>query len=429
MKKETSNLGNEGTLNSNGDGYNEKITKKIVCCLQYEIQTRLHEGICFQHRTANLLPQLERDDLEVGNLLGEGGFAEVWELISVQKFDSSDDSIYEVQRRQINFTSKPHCRKDCRSGYVLKQLGTKFLRKPEHFRVAAHDLIMEAHFLACLQHPHIISIQAVAKGGALSYKSGHINGFFFIMDRIEMTLRQRIQQWSKQLMKFKKEVIQKLYGPNMTEFVLYVGRLQAVLDISSAVAYLHDRFVMHRDIKAENIGIDRNGRVKLLDFGLAVEWQLNTSYRHRRAGSPRYMAPENYLRKPYDQSIDIYALALLLWEVLALKACFEDVKEYEFGSKVMERGYRPALDKAWPEECRKLMQQGWTTIVLNRPDAHTFYDRLLQEVVRLKSLELCSNASTWKVNGESCQTRFRVRKWIKNLWKVVPEVKSKPKID
>jgi serine/threonine protein kinase len=427
MKNETRNLGNEGILNTIGDGYNQKLTKKLVCCLQYEIQSRLQDSDCFQNRTANSLPQLERDELEVGNILGEGGFAEVRELISLRKFNACEDSVLEVQKEHADFIGKPHRRKDRRSDFVLKQLGTKFLQKPQHFRIAAHDLIMESHFLACLQHPHIISIQAVAKGGALSYESGRIDGFFFVMDRIELTLRQRIQQWSKQLVKFKKQVVATLYGPHMAECVLYVGRLQAVLDVSSAITYLHDRRVMHRDIKAENVGIDANGRIKLLDFGLAVEWQLNSSYRHRRAGSPRYMAPENYLRTTYDQSVDIYALALLLWEVVALQSCFEDIKEYEFRTKVMERGYRPVLDKSWPADCRKLMRHGWSTKVLDRPDAHTFYNKLLQEIERMKNLELCTNALKGKAIGKGYQIKSQVRGWLRNLWKVCPDTKPKSK--
>jgi hypothetical protein len=96
---------------------------------------------------------------------------------------------------------------------------------------------MEAHFLASLKHPHIITIRAMAIGGPDAYSNGRTDSFFFVMDRVAFTLRDRIGQWRKQLSKFATPALHKIYGEAGVNRVLLLAasRSFAILPVLSLI--------------------------------------------------------------------------------------------------------------------------------------------------------------------------------------------------
>ena len=86
------------------------------------------------------------------------------------------------------------------------------------------------------------------------------------------------------------------------------------IQVCSAILFLHSNGYAHRDIKPENILIDENNNIKLCDFGLCIN--LNEGQRTTFCGTYEYIAPEIIKEQPYDQSIDIWSLGILLYEIL-----------------------------------------------------------------------------------------------------------------
>jgi len=88
-----------------------------------------------------------------------------------------------------------------------------------------------------------------------------------------------------------------------------------VQQVVSSIAYLHEHDVVHRDIKSHNFLVDENLTVKLCDFGLARNKEALNQGSMQFSGTPIYMAQELFLKKSYDQSVDIFALGTLLYEI------------------------------------------------------------------------------------------------------------------
>jgi tetratricopeptide (TPR) repeat protein len=88
-------------------------------------------------------------------------------------------------------------------------------------------------------------------------------------------------------------------------------------DVASALEYAHSRDVIHRDIKPANILITAENQVVLADFGIAVLIQNESSLTRGLLGTPQYMAPEQALGEPIDARSDLYALGIVLYEMLA----------------------------------------------------------------------------------------------------------------
>ncbi|MCX5757910.1 MAG: serine/threonine-protein kinase [Candidatus Hydrogenedentes bacterium] len=97
--------------------------------------------------------------------------------------------------------------------------------------------------------------------------------------------------------------------------------------IANALDAIHKVGLVHRDVKPDNILLDKGGAVKLTDFGLAKVEQARITQPNVRMGTPAYMAPEQARTSDVDGRADIYSLGLVLHEMLTGKPVFPDITE------------------------------------------------------------------------------------------------------
>jgi serine/threonine protein kinase len=120
--------------------------------------------------------------------------------------------------------------------------------------------------------------------------------------------------------------------------------LTIALQIAEAVAAAHEHDVIHRDLKPGNIKITPEGRVKVLDFGLAKalgsepsEKPTTITQPGRLMGTPAYMSPEQARGKPTDKRSDIWSFACVLYEMLTGKIPFEGKTAADTLAHIIER--------------------------------------------------------------------------------------------
>jgi serine/threonine protein kinase len=93
-------------------------------------------------------------------------------------------------------------------------------------------------------------------------------------------------------------------------------------DVARAVAAAHEHGVVHRDLKPRNVMVDSTGRARVLDFGVALVVHAKDRFEGMLAGSPAYMAPEQVLGTAVGPQTDIFALGVILHEMLTGKRPF-----------------------------------------------------------------------------------------------------------
>jgi len=95
----------------------------------------------------------------------------------------------------------------------------------------------------------------------------------------------------------------------------HVGNI--LIDMAVALEHVHDSGFMHLDFKPENVLVTRNANVRLVDFDLALPKPDKPIKSSKNPGTPAYMAPEQLLRQPFDQRVDLFAYGATAYELLA----------------------------------------------------------------------------------------------------------------
>jgi class 3 adenylate cyclase/tetratricopeptide (TPR) repeat protein/predicted Ser/Thr protein kinase len=121
--------------------------------------------------------------------------------------------------------------------------------------------------------------------------------------------------------------------------------------VAAGLAHAHQRHVVHRDLKPNNVFLTRDGKVKLLDFGLAhfTERDFSTFQSFPLAGTPGYMAPEQWLGQQQDERTDIWAAGMLLYELLTGKPLHPQTDLAELRAAVLSPGPVPSIRELHPE--------------------------------------------------------------------------------
>ncbi|HRI70397.1 MAG TPA: serine/threonine-protein kinase [Polyangium sp.] len=101
--------------------------------------------------------------------------------------------------------------------------------------------------------------------------------------------------------------------------------LRVALDVLRGLSALHDANIVHRDIKLENLFSCADGHIEILDLGAAACLDDASTERAPSLGTPRTMAPEQYEGKLVDERADLYALGVVLYELLTGRGPFDDV--------------------------------------------------------------------------------------------------------
>ena len=175
--------------------------------------------------------------------------------------------------------------------YVAVKLMGQGMATDPHLR---ERFMREAQAAGSLQHPNIITI----------YDFGEVEGHLYIaMEYVEGSDLSQIIERGDQLP--------------------LPAKLDIIIDALNALNYAHSRHLVHRDIKPANIRVSVDGHGKLMDFGIARLERSDLTQSGMLVGTPHYMSPEQVTSGKISPATDIFAMGVVLYELLAYRKAFD----------------------------------------------------------------------------------------------------------
>lgn len=231
---------------------------------------------------------------------------------------------------------------------AVKILREEFLAN-EEFRRRFKN---ESKAIAVLSHPNIVKVYDVSYGDKLQY---------IVMEYVEgITLKEYIQQQG---------VI------NYREAVFFV------MQILRALQHAHDKGIVHRDIKPQNIMLLENGAIKVTDFGIARFSRSDTrTMTDSTIGSVHYISPEQARGDVADDKADIYSVGVMFYEMLTGKLPFESDSTVSVAIMQLQK------DPVMPREINSEIPVGLEQIVI-RAMQKNIHDRYQSAAEMLLDLE------------------------------------------
>lgn len=325
----------------------QKTNLKAVALATQKARLMDKESHVVSTKSEASIPRFDRAEIRCSKQLGTGSFNRVWslkkiELVVSRRTATNKAPIQRARRKEM--AKNPQ-------NYAVKLL--KDTSSPKRFIRAAVDLLTEAKLLASLNHPNIIELHGIACHGARGFAEP--GGFFIILDRLESTLEEKMDDW-------------------ITERDTSLGeRMEVLVPLADSLKYLHSKGCVFRDLKPANVGFDQHGTLKLFDFGLVCELKP----RERmvgRTGTILYMAPEVYKREPYNAKADIYSFSILMFEIMSCARLI--MVDYE--EKVILGGARPRVSDDWPTIPTNVIKYGWSEDPDRRPPMEVVHSVLMK---------------------------------------------------
>ncbi|TPX75918.1 hypothetical protein CcCBS67573_g02833 [Chytriomyces confervae] len=178
-------------------------------------------------------------------------------------------------------------------------------------------------------------------------------------------------------------------GGSLATMISRYGRFDYALaqsvthQVLSGLEYLHDRCIIHRDIKGANILVNRLGVAKIADFGISKknEYKYQTNSRMSMQGTVYWMAPEVMANKGgYSAKVDIWSLGCVVYEMLQGHAPWKDLNEMQIMWKVGMEHATPPVPASLREDAKEFLERCFVIEPEDRPTATELFSCEFQRV-------------------------------------------------
>ncbi|XP_074054292.1 serine/threonine-protein kinase Nek4 isoform X2 [Macrotis lagotis] len=227
--------------------------------------------------------------------------------------------------------------------YVIKKLNLRNVSSRE--RKAAEQ---EAQLLSQLKHPNIVTYRESWEGG---------DGLLYIV----MGFCEGGDLYRKL-----KEQKGKLLPENQV--------VEWFVQIAMALQYLHEKHILHRDLKTQNVFLTRTNIIKVGDLGIARVLENQYDMASTLIGTPYYMSPELFSNKPYNYKSDVWALGCCVYEMATLKHAFNAKDMNSLVYRIIE-GKLPPMPKDYSPQLAELIK----TMLSKKPEERPSVRSILRQ--------------------------------------------------
>ncbi|XP_022428603.1 serine/threonine-protein kinase Nek4 isoform X4 [Delphinapterus leucas] len=244
--------------------------------------------------------------------------------------------------------------------YVIKKLNLRNASSRE--RQAAEQ---EAQLLSQLKHPNIVTYKESWEGG---------DGLLYIV--------MGFCEGGDLYRKLKEQKGRLLSESQVVEWFV---------QIAMALQYLHEKHILHRDLKTQNVFLTRKNIIKVGDLGIARVLENHCDMASTLIGTPYYMSPELFSNKPYNYKSDVWALGCCVYEMATLKHAFNAKDMNSLVYRIIE-GKLPPMPKDYSPELAEIIR----TMLSKRPEERPSVRSILRQPYIKRQISLFLEATKAK---------------------------------
>jgi len=211
--------------------------------------------------------------------------------------------------------------RDKRTNEIVALKRLKMEREKEGFPITS---LREINTLLISQHPNVVTVREIVVGS-------NMDQIFIVMDYVHHDLKSLMETMRKK------------------NQVFLCGEIKCLMiQLLRAISYLHDNWILHRDLKASNLLLSHNGILKVGDFGLAREYGSPLKSYTSVVVTLWYRAPELLLGiKEYSTFIDVWSIGCIFGELLLMEPLFPGKSEVDELNRIFKLLGTPS-EKVWP---------------------------------------------------------------------------------
>nr|XP_022297775.1 serine/threonine-protein kinase Nek4-like isoform X2 [Crassostrea virginica] len=239
-----------------------------------------------------------------------------------------------------------------RKQYVLKRINLKKASKREQ-----HAAEQEAKLLSKLKHPNIVTYKDSFQG-----KDGYLH--------IAMQFCEGGDLYTK---------LKEQKGVPLEERQV----VEWFVQIAMALQYMHERNILHRDLKTQNIFLTKSKIIKVGDLGIARVLESSSDMATTLIGTPYYMSPELFSNKPYNHKSDVWALGCCVYEMATLKHAFNAKDMNSLVYKIL-KGKMPLMPKQYSPELIQIIKN----MLHQEPEKRPSVNRILRDSYIKKNISV-----------------------------------------
>ncbi|OMJ92710.1 hypothetical protein SteCoe_4454 [Stentor coeruleus] len=210
--------------------------------------------------------------------------------------------------------------------YIMKIIDVSRMERKQK-----EEALNEVHVLKAMRHPYIVT-----------YRES-------FMDKRCLCI---VMDYADGGDMYSKIAKQKNNGKGFAENLI----LDWFVQICLAIKHMHDRKILHRDLKTQNVFLTSKGEVKIGDFGISRVLQHTYDCAQTAIGTPYYLSPEICQEKPYNQKSDIWSLGCVLYEMVTLRHAFDASSMKGLVVKIL-RGTYPPIPSCYSQNLKDLIDE------------------------------------------------------------------------
>ena len=178
------------------------------------------------------------------------------------------------------------------------------------------------------------------------------------------------------------------------------------IQIIFGLKYLHSNDIIHRDIKSNNIFVDKNDNIKIGDFGISKILTNYLNYAQTIIGTPYYLAPEILKRIRYNSKVDIWSLGVILYELITLSVPFKGNNMNELKNNILSGYYNKQL-LSYNYELKIILVSLLRNSIYVRPSVD---DLLKNYIIQNKMVDLKLVEPNYKLIGSNWKVSYVIPK-------------------